>query len=141
MHGSEAIHDKIMYTTPLLLACHADSGLSNSTVGKVDGVENATCAKVIAKNPCEEINTLATIESGSPHIPNAKHVEELPPSNTETKDPTYDGSEANCFNNVSDTHSKESGSELLKSAHSTLKLAYKNNKRYTKYTGSKVPGT
>ncbi len=94
----------MIYTTPFLVAWQADSGLVNSTVGKVDGVENATCAKVMAKNPCDEMNTLATIESGSPHIPNAKHLDELSPSNAETKDPTYDGSKANCLNNVSDTH-------------------------------------
>lgn len=119
LYGPEAIHDKIAYATPLVVACHADSGLLNSTVGKVDGVENATCAKVIACDPCMEINTLATIEDGLPHIPNAKHVDELSSSNAETRDPTYDGSVANCLNNVTETHSIESGSELLSPACST----------------------
>lgn len=88
------------YTSPFVLAKHADPGLEDPTVGKVDGVENATCAKVVAKNPKKEINTSATMEDGLPHIPNAKHVKELSTSNTETVDPTYDGEVANCLNNV-----------------------------------------
>lgn len=68
---------KIAYTSPLLFAMHTDTGLTDTTVGKVDGVENAAWAKVVAWNPVVEINSMATIEDGGPPMPDAYHVENL----------------------------------------------------------------
>lgn len=46
-------------------------------MGCVSGVENAACTKLVAVGPLGEMNPLATIVDGRPHMPNAIHVDEL----------------------------------------------------------------
>lgn len=118
-HGAEAIPVKMAYTTPFVVACHADPGSNYTTVGKVDGVENATWAKVMIEGPLGEMNPLATREDGSPPLPNVKHVCELETSNTETKDPPENEDMLDPLYICTNTHPWESGNESLSSAKST----------------------